>query len=81
MIETVIPVHVPAPLLQDLKQEADRAGVSVEHWLLNLAADRIREKIVTERYFSRIPQPSDGHSLLEILNSTRDNPPLQDDQL
>jgi hypothetical protein len=81
MMGTVIPIHVPAPLLQDLEQEAGRAGVSVERWLLNLAADRIRDKIVTERFFSRSPQSSDGQSLLDILNSTHDHPPLPGDEL
>jgi hypothetical protein len=81
MMETVIPVHVPAPLLQGLEQEAGRAGVSVERWLLNLAEDGIRDKIVTQRFFSRSPQSTDGQSLLDILNSTHDHPPLPGDDL
>jgi hypothetical protein len=43
--------------------------------------DRIRDKIVTERFFSGSPQPSDGQSLLEILNSTHDHPSLPGDEL
>lgn len=81
MIETVVPVHIPGNLLPDVEQEAGRAGVSVERWLLNLAADRIRDKVVTERFFNRTPQDSDGQAFLDILRSTHDHPPLVGDEL
>jgi len=81
MTETVIPVHIPAALLPDVEQEAGRAGVSVDRWLLNLAADRIRDKVVTERFFTRTPQDSDGHAFLDILNSSHDHAPMIGDEL
>jgi len=81
MIETVVPVHIPGALLPDVEQEARRAGVSVERWLLNLATDRIRDKVVTERFFTRTPQDADGQAFLDILDSSHDHAPLIGDEL
>lgn len=81
MTETVIPVHLSGSLLEDVSQDADRSGMSLEDWLISLAEDRIRDKQVTERFFSRAPQNSDGKRLLEILDSTNDHPPMPGDEL
>ncbi|MES2391381.1 MAG: GIY-YIG nuclease family protein, partial [Acidobacteriota bacterium] len=35
----------------------------------------------TQRFFARAPQPCDGQNLLDILDSTGDNPPLPGDEL
>ncbi|HEY5329551.1 MAG TPA: DUF433 domain-containing protein [Acidobacteriaceae bacterium] len=48
---------------------------------LAFAADRVRERIVTERFFTRTPQDSDGQAFLDILNSSHDHPPLIGDEL
>ena len=42
MSDAVIPVHMPEPLLQDAAKQAQRAGVSVEDWLVSLAVESIR---------------------------------------
>jgi hypothetical protein len=80
MIETVIPVRLSGSLLQEASQDAERSGMSLESWLISLAADRMRDKHVTERFFSRAPQPTDGQRLLEILDSTNDHPPMPGDE-
>ncbi len=54
--------------------------MSVEDWFVSLAAERIRDREVTERFFSRVPQPDDGQKLLEILASTNDDPPMPGDE-
>jgi|HubBroStandDraft_5_1064220.scaffolds.fasta_scaffold721250_2 hypothetical protein len=80
MTEAVIPVRLSGSLLQDVSQDADRSGLSLENWFVSLAVERMRDKQVTERFFSRTPQESDGRKLLEILDSTKDNPPIPGDE-
>jgi hypothetical protein len=80
MTEAVIPVHLSGPLLEDVSQDADRSGVSVERWLISLAEERMRDKQVTERFFARAPKNSDGRRMLEILDSANDHPPLPGDE-
>jgi len=48
---------------------------------LAFAADLTRDKVVTERFFSRTPQDSDGQAFMDILDSTHDHPPLIGDEL
>jgi hypothetical protein len=50
-------INVPWPLGLTLEQ--------VQKLAIKPDPDRIRDKIVTERFFSRSPQPSDGESLLD----------------
>jgi len=82
MSEAVIPVHLSGSLLQAAADQAARNGVSLEDWLRSVAADRVRDAYITEKYFSRKPRSGDaGKRMLEILNSTNDHPPLPGDEL
>jgi len=81
MTETVLPLHISTSLLADVQQDAGQAGVSVEEWFLKLASDRIRDKTVTERFFSRTPQPGDAQRLRDILGAVPHNPPMPGDEI
>jgi hypothetical protein len=81
MTDAVIPVHLSGSLLEHVSQDADRSGMSVESWLIALAEERMRDRQVTERFFAHAPKDLDGKRFLEILNSTKDNPPLPGDEL
>jgi hypothetical protein len=81
MSEAVINVHLADPLLQGATQEAARLGLPIDEWLRRLAADRVRDAYVTEKYFSRTPQPGDAEELMAILAKTKDNPPMPGDEL
>ncbi|HEY5331141.1 MAG TPA: hypothetical protein VIJ79_14735 [Acidobacteriaceae bacterium] len=79
--EAVIPVRLAGSLLEQVSQDAARAGVSLESWFVSLAAERVRDHQVAERFFSRSPQESDGRTMLEILDSANDHPPMPGDEL
>jgi hypothetical protein len=79
--EAVIPVHLAGSWLEQVSQDAARAGVSLERWFVSLAAKRVRDQQVAERFFSRALQESDGQTMLEILDSANDHPPMQGDEL
>jgi hypothetical protein len=79
--EAVIPVRMTEPMLGEALQQAERSGMSVEQWLISVAAERIRDEQVAARFFSRTPQHEDGQSLMDLLAKTRDNPPGPDDEL
>jgi hypothetical protein len=81
MSDAVIPVHMPEMLFQDAARQAQRAGVSVEDWLLSLAAESVRYECVAERFFRHPANPDAGKVMLEILDSTNDHPPLPGDEL
>lgn len=80
-IEAIIPVHLSGSLLQQVSEDAARAGVSLESWFVSLAAERVRDQQVIERFFSNAPQISDAQTMLSILNSTKDHPPMLGDEL
>jgi len=80
-IEAIIPVHLSGSLLQQVSEDAARAGVSLESWFVSLAAERVRDQQVVERFFSNAPQISDAQTMLSILNSTKDHPPMPGDEL
>ena len=81
MSEAVIPVHLSGSLLQAASDQAARSGISLEEWLRSIAAERIRDAYVTEKYFSRKPQPGDAAELLAILDMAADGPPMPGDEL
>ena len=81
MSDAVIPVHMPEPLFHDAARQAERAGVSLEDWLVSLAAENIRYEYVADRFFRHPPNPDAGKRMMEILNSTNDNPPFPGDEL
>jgi hypothetical protein len=81
MTEAVIPVRLSGPLLEEASQDASQSGQSLESWFVSLAAERMRDKQVTERFFSRVPQPTDGQRMLDILEKGGDNPPDPGDEL
>ena len=80
MRDAVIPVHMPQTLLDDAARQAQRAGVSLEDWLVSLAAENVRYEQVADRFFRHPPNPDAGKRMLEILNSTNDHPPLPGDE-
>jgi len=81
MSEAVIPVHLSGSLLQAASDQALRNGVSLEDWLLSVAADRVRDAYITEKYFSRKPQPGDAAEILAILDKAPNVPPMPGDEL
>jgi hypothetical protein len=81
MSHAVIPVHMPETLFQDAARQAQRTGVSVEDWLLSLAAENIRYEYVADRFFRHPANPDPGKVMLEILGSTNNHPPLPGDEL
>ena len=74
MSEAVIPVHLSGPLLQGAADQAARNGISLEDWLRSLAAERVRDAYVTEKYFSRSPQPDDAAEMVAILDRANGKP-------
>jgi len=81
MSESVISVRLSDSLLEDASQAAARTGLSLEEWLRSVAADRVRDTYVLEKYFSRTPQPGDGEELLALLDKAPDLPPVPGDEL
>jgi len=81
MSEAVISVHLSGSLLQGAADQAARSGISLEDWLRSLAADRVRDAYITEKYFSRKKQAGDAKELLAILDMARDGPPMPGDEL
>jgi hypothetical protein len=81
MSDSVIQLHVPETLLRDAGRQAERFGVTVEDWWLSLAAETIRYEEVADRFFRHPPNPDAGRIMLEILSSTKDNPPMPGDEL
>jgi hypothetical protein len=81
MSDAVIPVHIPEPLFHDAARHVQRTGVSLEDWLLSLAAESVRYEYVADRFFRRPTSPDAGKVMIEILNSTNDHAPLPGDEL
>ena len=81
MSDAVVAVHLSETLFQDAARQAQRAGVSVEGWLISLAAESIRYDYVADRFFRRPVNPDAGKVMLEVLDSTNDHPPLPGDDL
>jgi len=81
MSDAVIPVHLSGSLLQGAADQAARNGISVEDWLRSLAAERVRDAYITEKYFSRKAQAGDAEELLAILDMAPDVPPIPGDEL
>ncbi len=81
MRDAVIPVRMPETLFQDAARQAERAGVSVEEWLVSLAAESVRYEHVADRFFRVAANPDAGKVMLDILDSTHDHPPLPGDEL
>ena len=81
MSDAVIPVHMPETLFHDAAKQAERVGVSVEDWLVSLAEESIRYELVADRFFRHQTDPNAGKKMIEILNSTTDNPPMPGDEL
>ncbi len=81
MSQAVVPVHMPEPLFQDAARQAQRVGVSVEDWLLSLATESLRYEYVADRFFRHPENPNAGKVMLEVLDSTKDNPPMLGDEL
>jgi hypothetical protein len=81
MSQAVIPVHMPEPLFHDAARQAQRAGISVEDWLISLAAENVRYEYVADRFFPHPANPDAGKVMLEVLDSTNDHPPLPGDEI
>jgi hypothetical protein len=81
MSEAVIPVHLSGSLLQAASDQAARSGVPLEDWLRSVAADRVRDAYITEKYFSRKSQPGDAAEILGILDKAPDVPPMPGDEM
>jgi hypothetical protein len=81
MSEAVISVHFSDPLLQGAMQEAARSGLSIDDWLRKIAADRVRDAYLTEKYFSRKARAGDAAELMAILDKAPDGPPMPGDEL
>jgi hypothetical protein len=81
MSEAVLSVRISDPLLSEASLQAARAGVSIEEWLLSVAAERVRDEQVAERFFGRTPDGAAGQTMLEILDSANDGLPMADDEV
>jgi hypothetical protein len=81
MSDAVVPVHMAETLFHDAARQAQRTGVSVEDWLLSLAAESVRCEYVADRFFRHPENPDAGKVMLEILDSTNDHPPLPGDEI
>ena len=82
MSEAVIPVRMSDPLLGYASQQAQRNGVSLETWLLSVAAERIRDEQVAERFFRPVPPEIAARSIGELLDRAgNNNPPDPGDEL
>jgi len=81
MSGAVIPVHMPETLFHDAARQAERTGMSVEEWLLALAAENLRFEQVADCFFRHAENSNAGKVMLEVLDSTSDNPPLPGDEL
>ncbi len=81
MSDAVIQLHLPDTLLRDAGRQAERFGVSVEDWLLSLAEENIRYEHAADRFFRHAPNPDAVRTMLEVLSSTKDNPPMPGDEL
>lgn len=81
MSEAVLTVRISDPLLSDASRQAMRAGVSIEDWILSVAAERIRDAQVSERFFARAAQESAGRTMREILDSANDGVPITGDEV
>ena len=81
MVEAVIPVHLAGLLLEGATAQAVREGVSLEEWLRSLAAERLRTAYITEKYFTRSPEPGDAAELMQLLEKAPDLPPMPGDEL
>jgi len=74
-------ITLPKDLIQKAAACAARGAVSTERWVEIVLADRIRDEEVTERFFRHPPKPDAGKRMMEILNSSNDNPPMPGDEL
>jgi hypothetical protein len=82
MSETFLSVGISESLYQEASQQARRAGVSLEQWLLAVAAERVRDEQVADRFFRhRVSQETAGQMMREILDNIPDNPPDPGDEL
>lgn len=81
MSEAVIPIRMSDPLLSYVSQQAQRNGVSLETWLLSVAAERIRDEQVAERFFRPAPPELAALTIGELLDRGGNNPPDPGDEL
>lgn len=81
MRDAVIPIRMPETLFHDAARQAERVGISVEDWLVSLAAESIRYEHVADRFFRHPANPGVGEVMLDILDSTNDHPALPGDEL
>ena len=80
MSEAVVALRISDRLLSEASVQAIRAGLSIEEWLLSVAAERIRDAQVSERFFAQATQESAGRTMREILDSAHDGMPLAGDE-
>lgn len=81
MSQAVVPVHMPETLFQDAARQAQRVGVSIEDWLLSLAAESVRYEYVADRFFRQPANSDAGKVMLEVLESANNHEPLPGDEL
>jgi hypothetical protein len=74
-------ITLPQDLLQKAAVCAVRQGVSTDRWVEIVLNDRLRDEEVTDRFFRHPPNPDAGKRMMEILNSSNDNPPMPGDEL
>lgn len=61
---------MPEPLFHDAGVQAQRVRVSVEGWLVSLAAKSFRYEYVADRFFRQPANSDAGKKMLEVLDST-----------
>ena len=81
MSEAVVPIHMSEALFQDAARQAQRAGVTLEDWLVSLAAESVRHEYVANRFFHQPANANAGQVMLEVLDSANDHPPMPGDEL
>jgi hypothetical protein len=74
-------ITLPQDLIQKAAACAARRGVSTERWVELALTDRLRDEEVTDRFFRHPPNRDAGKRMMEILNSSNDNPPMPGDAL
>ena len=77
MRDVIESVQLPAELQSQAARFAEMEGVSLEQWVLEAIANKVK----TAAFFHDHSQRASGRSLGEILESVPDNPPMPGDEL
>lgn len=79
---STFPLRMPEDLKAAVAAQAERAGVSMNQYLLSIVAAHAGSQAETERYFAmRAARSSPGRALEILARAGRGNPPEPGDEL